>query len=332
MILVCGVLADTMTELMCARLADLGYEYLLLDQAHFPGRYELTWHAGNGGLGGYLLAPDARLDLHDITGIYIRYVNYREGTEQPDSSEHEKALISAEYQLSLMQLVDLVPCTVVNRGKASTSNDSKIYQTFLAEEVGLHAPRTLVTTDPDAVRAFYEECGGEVIYKSLSGVRSIVRRLTPDDLGDRLERVRHCPTQFQERIEGVDIRVHTVGADLFPTEIQSEANDYRYASREGASLAMQAIELPPATADACLTLSRALGLEVAGIDLRRAEDGSYYCFEVNPSPGFIFYERATGQPISTAVANLLRGTPGQTVVPERGGRRAKRRPATHQDG
>jgi hypothetical protein len=27
---------------------------------------------------------------------------------------------------------------------------------------------------------------------------------------------------------------------------------------------------------------------------------------MNPSPGFLFYERATGQPISEAVANLLR--------------------------
>jgi hypothetical protein len=29
--------------------------------------------------------------------------------------------------------------------------------------------------------------------------------------------------------------------------------------------------------------------------------------EINPSPGFIFFERMTGQPISEAVARLLRG-------------------------
>ena len=37
-------------------------------------------------------------------------------------------------------------------------------------------------------------------------------------------------------------------------------------------------------------------------------DGEYVCFEVNPCPGFIYYERHTGQPISAALADLLNGT------------------------
>jgi hypothetical protein len=32
-----------------------------------------------------------------------------------------------------------------------------------------------------------------------------------------------------------------------------------------------------------------------------------YCFEVNPSPGFSYYEANAGQPISTAVAEYLTG-------------------------
>jgi D-alanine-D-alanine ligase-like ATP-grasp enzyme len=48
-----------------------------------------------------------------------------------------------------------------------------------------------------------------------------------------------------------------------------------------------------------------MSLPLAGIDLRRTASGEWYCFEVNPSPGFSFYEDATGQPISEAVATLL---------------------------
>jgi len=47
---------------------------------------------------------------------------------------------------------------------------------------------------------------------------------------------------------------------------------------------------------------------LSGVDLRRTPDDQYYCFEINPSPGFIFYERAAGQPISEAVAPLVKGT------------------------
>ncbi len=52
-------------------------------------------------------------------------------------------------------------------------------------------------------------------------------------------------------------------------------------------------------------LAAGMGLLVAGIDLRVTPDDQWFCFEVNPSPGFTFYEDATGQPIAAAIADLL---------------------------
>jgi len=307
MILVCGTVADVMVELMCARLNDLGYTYLFVDQLYYPGRYHLSWEVGPRGPRGFVASVDRKVDLADLTGVYARYVSYRGGPTRAEFSKLERDLMEAEYQLSLMQLLDLLPCVVVNRAKASTSNDSKIYQAFLAEAVGLRTPRTLVTTDPEEVREFYDTCHQRVIYKSLSSIRSIVNRLTANELGDRVARVRNCPTQFQEWVEGVDIRVHTVQDQVFATEVVSDVSDYRYAGRQGAALSMRAITLPLDVAEACTGMARTLGLALSGVDLRRTPDGAYYCFEINPSPGFVFYERATGQPISEAVAHLLRG-------------------------
>lgn len=307
MILVCGTMADTMIELMCARLDDLSYEYLFFDQVHYPGRFHLSWELDTCGPRGYVTSPNRKVDVADLTGVYARYARYRGGPERPGLSKLERDLTDAEYQLSLMQLLDLLPCVVANRVKASTSNDSKIYQAFLAESFGLRTPRTLVTTDPDEVWEFYEACDRRVIYKSLSSIRSIVHRLSEEDLRERLARVRHCPTQFQECIDGVDIRVHSVGDRVFATEIVSDVSDYRYAAREGAPLSLHSIDIPDDVAAACTGMASTLGLVLSGIDLRRTPNGEYYCFEVNPSPGFLFYERSTGQPISEAVAHLLRG-------------------------
>jgi len=55
-------------------------------------------------------------------------------------------------------------------------------------------------------------------------------------------------------------------------------------------------------------LADELRLLFAGIDLKQTPDGDYFCFEANPCPGFLYYERHTGQPISAALADLLRGS------------------------
>jgi hypothetical protein len=305
MILVCGLMADAMIELMCARLNDLGCEYRLFDQRWYPGRYHLTWELDGRGVSGHAEGPDWRVDLGDLTGVYARYVEYRDDSRQSELTPHERLLADAEYHASVMTLLDLLPCSVINRPGCSTSNDSKVFQGGLAVACGLLTPRTLVTTDAGEAEAFYRACGARVIFKSLSSVRSIVRPLAEADL-PRLDRLRDCPTQFQEIVDGVDIRVHTVGDELYPAEILSDASDYRYARAQGSTVDGRAVDLPPDVADSCLRLARGLGLELSGIDLRRTPDGRYYCFEINPSPGFIFFERLTGQPVSEAVARRLR--------------------------
>ena len=54
-----------------------------------------------------------------------------------------------------------------------------------------------------------------------------------------------------------------------------------------------------------MRLAHRLDLLLPGIDGKEDPDGNYYCFEINPCPGFLYYEQYTGQPISTALANLL---------------------------
>jgi glutathione synthase/RimK-type ligase-like ATP-grasp enzyme len=194
------------------------------------------------------------------------------------------------------------------------SNHSKPYQALLVRKCGLLIPPTLVTNDPEEARRFIDEWGGDVIYKSASGVRSIVRRLGPEQL-KRLPLLRHAPSQFQAFIPGDNVRVHTVGERVFATRVRSTAVDYRYAQREGADVQMEAMELPSEVASACLRLADSMGLLFAGIDLKVTDAGEYYCFEVNPSPGFLYYEQYTGQPISTALADLLLQGCGRSTNP-----------------
>src|SRR5687767_2342135 len=73
MILVCGGLADIMTELVCARIESLGYPYRLLDLGHYPTGYTVDWRWEGDVPSGRIAGPEWSLDLDEISGVYVRY-------------------------------------------------------------------------------------------------------------------------------------------------------------------------------------------------------------------------------------------------------------------
>jgi len=192
---------------------------------------------------------------------------------------------------------------VLNRPSAAASNSSKPYQAGLLRAHGFDVPDTLITTTPSALADFRAQ-HGEVIFKSISGVRSIVSRFTPAH-SKRIPDLTWCPTQFQQYVSGHDYRVHVVGDKVYAAEISSQADDYRYAARDGLAAEVKPATLADDLVLRCRSVAAALGLLFAGIDLRLTDEGHWICFEVNPSPGFTYYESATGQPLALAVAQLL---------------------------
>ena len=68
---------------------------------------------------------------------------------------------------------------------------------------------------------------------------------------------------------------------------------------------MAPTEIPSKLGKRLVALTQRMGLLVSGIDLRLTDSGEWFCLEVNPSPGFTFYEDATGQPVAEAIADLL---------------------------
>src|SRR5262249_32673259 len=109
-------------------------------------------------------------------------------------------------------------------------------------------------------------------------------------------------------VEGVDVRVHVVGAAVFATEIISEDVDYRYP--RSSQPEMRPSILPEPILARCLELSASMDLSLAGIDFKRTPEGRYVCLEVNPAPAFTCFEERTGQKIASAVARYLASSQG----------------------
>lgn len=302
MILLWGLPGDTPLAAVRDVLDRMGHPAVFLDQrAVLDTEVELCV---GGSVEGSVRARTQVIDLGQVTAAYMRPHDTRclpviERAGQ-GSGEWKHAM---DIDDTLLSWSELTPALVVNRPSAMASNNSKPYQAVIIREMGFAIPDTLITTDAKAAREFWMK-HSVVIYKSISGIRSIVSRLTPTQ-AERLEYVRWCPTQFQQYIPGRDYRVHVVGSEVFACEILSTADDYRYAARQGASVEMRRYTLPGDVADRCAALALAMEMSVVGIDLRCTPGGRWYCFEVNPSPAFTYYQDATDLPIDEAIARLL---------------------------
>lgn len=305
MILLWGLLQDGPLRAVYDALGRNGSPVVILDQRKILETcVELSVDSD---IRGVLQTGDQAIDLAAITAVYIRTYDWRQFPEikETGSQAWNHAFLLEDI---LASWLEITPALVVNRLSAMSANNSKPYQAMQIQSSGFSIPDTLITTDRTCVIEFQKR-HGEVIYKSISGVRSIVSRLTEEQLG-RLDDILWCPTQFQQYIPGNDYRVHVVGDEVFPCEIVCEADDYRYAARKGAGISVRACEIPPDCLERCRALAKASGLVFAGIDLRLTPDGEWYCFEVNPSPGFTYYQALASQPIDDAIARLLVKGPG----------------------
>jgi hypothetical protein len=300
MILLCGIASETPLLMVQEQLARLGIPYVLFNQRQFS-TIEMEFWISGGHVRGRLQLEDRSYRLEDFHGIYTRLMDDQllpELMNEPVNSP--KRRYCRAIHDTLVNWCEIAPARVVNRTAPMGSNFSKPYQAQLIRENEFEVPETLITNDPTLVLEFRKK-HKRLIYKSISSVRSIVKTLEDGDLL-LLDKIRWCPTQFQEYVEGTNVRVHTIGSEVFATSISADSTDYRYGNAE-----LKTFELSDELSEKCVKLSQALGLDFAGIDLKITPEGRIFCFEVNPSPAFSYYEANTGQLISKALALYLAG-------------------------
>ncbi|MBS1690844.1 MAG: RimK domain-containing protein ATP-grasp [Actinobacteria bacterium] len=253
---------------------------------------------------GLVRIRDQVCDLAEVKSVYLRnyalalLTEFRQVGGTGIAWQRTQAVDDA-----LRSWVEVTPALAINRFSAMAAAESKPYQSRLIRSAGFYTPATLITTDAEAAHEFWKR-NGTVVYKSISGTRSIVSRLGSGH-ADRFTDIRWCPTQFQQYIAGRDFRVHVVGAEAFACQIDSNADDYRYAARNGGSVRLSPCRLPQDCTDRCVALATQFGFTVAGVDLRQTRQGQWYCFEINGSPTFTYYEAPTSQAVADAIANLM---------------------------
>jgi len=196
----------------------------------------------------------------------------------------------------LYEMINAWSGRVLCRPLHQTFNESKPYQSLVSlRRAAAEIPEASVKIIPTQIVklsrnvSITEECSalptGDLIVKSLSGVRSVVASRSVFSTWDTAS-LRNLPTQFQQRIDGWDLRVHYFMGKTWGIQVSEKSEvDYRYAESRSE---MREFKVPEGLSKFCARVAEIEGGELIGFDFL-VKDGTYYCLEANPGPGWAWY-------------------------------------------
>ena len=207
-------------------LRDRDAEVVVLDSSAFPDGAPLSLSYGRGDL----CACWAGVATDDITAVWQCLVV---GATLPTMAPGMRETCVAAAELAVVGLLDSLHVFQLDPFAAKARADNKPHQLRVAQRLGLDIPETLISNDPDAVRAFARRHGA-LVMKMLAQPAStgpatdeadvmFTTAMSPADL-EHLDGLDLCPMIFQERIPNQrDVRVTIVGHRIFAAALDASA-------------------------------------------------------------------------------------------------------------
>ncbi|MEV8395290.1 MULTISPECIES: ATP-grasp ribosomal peptide maturase [unclassified Streptomyces] len=318
-ILVIAARDDWPTDRIVKILTERGASVFRMDTADFPQRLTLaaridraaTWN-------GALTTSTRTVDLADVSAVYYRAPGafaFPDGMSGP-----ERRFAAAQARAGLGGIITaLDQCRWVSHPAAMARAEYKPVQLAAARSVGLRIAPTLITNQPEQVRAFAAETDGPIICKPVASpvfiegdqLKAVYsRRLSDEDLAD-LRGLGVTAHLFQAWADkAYEVRLTVVGNRMFATEIHagSEAG-YEDWRTDYASLAYFAADTPPHIASGVRRLLDRLALRYAALDFVVSPNNEWTFLEANPCGQWDWIAHEAGHPIAEAIADELQGEP-----------------------
>jgi glutathione synthase/RimK-type ligase-like ATP-grasp enzyme len=320
---------DAHADRMVRLLRTLGHEPIRFHPEDIPLQCRVALRVGSAHWGGRLeLQRNKRcIDVEKIGAIWWRRPQAPEIA--PELSEEERKFVEGEIAHAVRGVWATRDCYWVSYPHYLRLADLKPLQLQRALECGFEVPRTLITNDPEAVLAFYEECHHQMIYKPFTdavfGINSenleprteAIPKATYTTLITReqlsfVKTVKNSLCLFQEYIpKQYELRVTVIGDELFAAEIHSQAHertsvDWRHYD---VSVPYRKATLPVDVAERCIAFVKSYQLNYSTMDLIVTPDGRYVFLENNPSGQFLFIQQLVPElkMIEALAACLIRG-------------------------
>jgi hypothetical protein len=306
MVLVIGYESDGAIRHSIERFRKIGIAHDFLDLTLIATSKAIELRRVGSGL--RLRFDDIEFDLCSYRSIYQRT------RFQPLQDPARNRLLRKAVD-TLYAFLNHSPQLIVNRPCAGSENHNKFLHLESLRAFGFRAPEQAILGEP-RIAAQVLRPDETWVSKGCSAFKTSAA-IYGDNLELLVDRLRTCPSLFQERIVGNDVRVHVVGEEVYAVTIECETLDYRFPD-SGTRPRFSPADVPGILKLRCIEFARKNRLLFAGFDFKVCgRTGEWFVLEVNPMPGYDMFDRHLNGKLSSALAELLcaAGLRGANEIP-----------------
>ena len=215
------------------------------------------------------------------------------------------------YGLAVLRQFEMAGVYPLNESVAIGRSRDKLRSTQILAREGIGLPVTTFAHDPKQTEEVLKMAGGApLVIKLLEGTQGLGVVLADTDRSAksvieafRSANVNILVQEFIKEAGGTDIRALVVGGKVVAA-MQRTGGEGEFRSNLHRGGVAKQIKLSPEERSTALRSAKAMGLNVCGVDMLRANHGPVV-MEVNSSPGLEGVEKATGIDIAGKIIELL---------------------------
>ena len=215
------------------------------------------------------------------------------------------------YGLAVLRQFEMAGVYPLNESVAIGRSRDKLRSTQILAREGIGLPVTTFAHDPKQTEEVLKMAGGApLVIKLLEGTQGLGVVLADTDRSAksvieafRSANVNILVQEFIKEAGGTDIRALVVGGKVVAA-MQRSGGEGEFRSNLHRGGTAKQIKLSPEERSTAIRSAKAMGLNVCGVDMLRANHGPVV-MEVNSSPGLEGVENATGIDIAGKIIELL---------------------------
>ena len=230
------------------------------------------------------------------------------------------------YGLAVLRQFEMMGVFPLNESVGIGRSRDKLRSMQLLARDGIGLPVTTFAHDPKQTEEVLKLAGGApLVIKLLEGTQGIGVVLADTERSAKsvIEAFRGAGVnilvqEFIKEAGGTDIRALVVGGKVIAA-MQRKGAEGEFRSNLHRGGTAQSIKISPEERSTAIRAAKAMGLNVCGVDMLRANHGPVV-MEVNSSPGLEGVEKATGIDIAGKIIDflVLSAKPGRTKTRGRG--------------